>query len=130
MALLSVSEAAKLVGKSVKTIYRHIDTGKLSFTHNDNGVKSIDTSELIRVYGELKLSNENVIDSQMPQRENPNDNEMTNLLRQENELLKEILKEKEAHIDSLKQAMLLLEHRKEEPNLNLSKKGWFAKFFS
>ena len=112
MALISVSEAAKLVGKSVKTIYRHIDTGKLSFTHNDNGVKSIDTSELIRVYGELKLSNENVIDSQMSQRENPNDNGMTNLLRQENELLKEMLKEKEAHIDSLKQAMLLLEHRK------------------
>ena len=128
MALLSVSEAAKLVGKSVKTIYRHIDTGKLSFTHNDNGVKSIDTSELIRVYGELKLSNENVIDSQMSQRENPNDNEMTNLLRQENELLKEILKEKEAHIDSLKQAMLLLEHKKEEPSP--SKKGWLAKLFS
>ncbi len=128
MALLSVSEAAKLVGKSVKTIYRHIDTGKLSFTHNDNGIKSIDTSELIRVYGELKLSNENTIDSQMSQRENPNDNGMTSLLRQENELLKEILKEKEAHIDSLKQAMLLLEHRKEE--LTPSKKGWLAKLFS
>ena len=128
MALISVSEAAKLVGKSVKTIYRHIDTGKLSFCHNDNGIKSIDTSELMRVYGELKLSNENIMDSQMSQRENPNDNEMTNLLKQENELLKEFLKEKEAHIDSLKQAMLLLEHKKEEPNP--SKKGWFAKLFS
>jgi excisionase family DNA binding protein len=127
MALLSVSEAAKLVGKSVKTIYRHIDTGKLSFTRNDNGAKSIDTSELVRVYGKFKSSNENVIDSHLTQHENPHDNGMTNLLRQENELLKEILKEKEAHIDSLKQAMLLLEHRKEEPTP--SKKGWLAKLF-
>ena len=128
MALLSVSEAAKLVGKSVKTIYRHIDTGKLSFTRNDNGAKSIDTSELVRAYGELKLSNENVIDSHLTQRENPNDNEMTRLLKQENDLLKEILKEKEAHIDSLKQAMLLLEHKKEESSP--SKKRWFTKLFS
>ena len=49
-------------------------------------------------------------------------------LTRHNELLKEILKEKEAHIDSLKQAMLLLEHKKEEPSP--SKKGWLAKLFS
>lgn len=114
MAKVSVSEAAKLTGKSVKTIYRHIDTGKLSSSQNDNGSKSIDTSELQRVYSELKIQHENVIVSQMSELENKNDNQMRHFLQQENELLKKLLDEKESHIASLKQAMLLLEHKKKK----------------
>ena len=50
MAITSVSEAARLVGKSRRTIQRDIAAGKLSKC--DNG-KKLDTSELIRVYGSL-----------------------------------------------------------------------------
>ena len=50
MAIVSVSEAARLVGKSRRTIQRDIAAGKLSKC--DNG-KKLDTSELIRVYGSL-----------------------------------------------------------------------------
>jgi len=48
MVLVSVREASKLTGISVPTLYRHCSSGKLSKTDS-----KIDTSELIRVYGEL-----------------------------------------------------------------------------
>jgi len=127
MAKVSVSEAAKLTGKSVKTIYRHIDTGKLSSSQNDNGSKSIDVSELQRVYGNLKLKNENDMNSQMSDTENQNDNQIRQLLQQENEMLKKLLDEKENHIVSLKQAMLLLEHKEEK---NEKPTNWISRFFN
>jgi len=46
MAVVSISEAARLTGKSRRTIQRHIGAGKLSKVA---GCDSIDTSELIRV---------------------------------------------------------------------------------
>jgi len=48
MALVSVKEASELTGVSVATLYRHCSNGKLSKTDS-----KIDTSELMRVYGEL-----------------------------------------------------------------------------
>lgn len=126
MTKVSVSEAAKLVGKSIKTIYRHIDTGKLSASQNDNGLKSIDVSELQRVYGNIKITNENVIESQMSEVENQNNNQTRQLLQQENEMLKKLLDEKENHIASLKQAMLLLEHQKKINNKTVN---WFYRLF-
>jgi len=50
MTFVTISEAAKLADKSTQTIYRHIKSGKLS--RESNG--TIQTAELIRVYGELK----------------------------------------------------------------------------
>lgn len=127
MAKVSVAEAAKLTGKSVKTIYRHIDTGKLSSTQNDNGSKSIDTSELNRVYGSLKIKNENVIDSHLSLVESQDDLQMRQLLQQENEMLKKLLDEKENHIASLKQAMLLLEHKEEKKEKSTN---WISRIFN
>lgn len=127
MAKVSVAEAAKLTGKSVKTIYRHIDTGKLSSSQNENGSKLIDISELQRVYGDLKIKNENVIESQMSHTENQNDTQIRQLLQQENELLKKLLDEKENHITSLKQAMLLLEHKEQPKRKNVS--NWLTSLF-
>lgn len=56
MAGHSVTEAAKLVGVTRRTIYRHIKAGKLSasVTGSDNTI--IETSELLRVYGVLSQS--------------------------------------------------------------------------
>ena len=49
MAIVTFKQAGLLCGKGTATIYRHIKSVKLSKTGN-----GIDTSELIRVYGELK----------------------------------------------------------------------------
>jgi hypothetical protein len=50
MSIVTVTKAIKLTGKSHATIYRHIKSGKLSKSP-DGG---IDTSELIRVYGDFQ----------------------------------------------------------------------------
>ena len=47
MATIGVTEAAKMVGLSRKTLYKHISIGKLS--RAAGGL--IDTSELLRAYG-------------------------------------------------------------------------------
>lgn len=56
MAKVSVSEAARLYGKDRKTLYRHINKGRLSAGPVEDGVRLIDMSELIRVYGEPPAS--------------------------------------------------------------------------
>ena len=50
MALLSATQAAKAVGKSVPTITRAIKNGKLSAIKLDRGGYEIDPSELFRVW--------------------------------------------------------------------------------
>lgn len=50
MAIVSISEASRLTGKTRATIHRHINTGKLSKTKDDTGAIGIDISELVRVY--------------------------------------------------------------------------------
>ena len=54
MALVTITEASKITGKARKTLYAHLKQGKLSYRIQSDGAKQIDTSELIRVYGELK----------------------------------------------------------------------------
>lgn len=53
MACHTLSESARLTGKSRRTIQRYVKSGKLSAKSDANGNPSIDTSELIRVFGEL-----------------------------------------------------------------------------
>ena len=54
MALINLTQAAKLTGKNRSTIWRHIKRGKLSSRKNHDGKPMVDTSELIRVYGSIK----------------------------------------------------------------------------
>lgn len=50
MPKLSLSQAAKLTGKSKSTINRAIKTGKLSATRHEDGSYSIDPAELSRTF--------------------------------------------------------------------------------
>ncbi len=56
MAVVSISEASRLVGKTRQTLYNDRDSGKLSWTALETGKPGIDTSELHRVYGQLKIN--------------------------------------------------------------------------
>ena len=47
---LSLSQAAKVAGKSKSTINRAIKSGKISATRHDDGSYSIDASELSRAF--------------------------------------------------------------------------------
>lgn len=54
MAKLNISQAAKRVGVSRQTFYRHIEKKGISTTKDADGNPLIDLSELLRVYGELQ----------------------------------------------------------------------------
>jgi excisionase family DNA binding protein len=54
MAELTLSQAAKLAGKSKSTLSRAVSTGRLSAAKRDGNQILIDVSELERVYGPLQ----------------------------------------------------------------------------
>jgi hypothetical protein len=56
MALVSVTEAARLTGKNRATIHRYIKQGKVSQVTDETGTKKVDTSELLRVFGTLSAT--------------------------------------------------------------------------
>jgi hypothetical protein len=112
MALVSISEAARLVGKSRRTLQRDIVAGKLSKC--DNGQK-LDTSELLRVYGAFLPATNVAVESATLSQDVAGKSETMSqdvadmrvrlaALEAENAALKD-------HLGSLKQAMLLLENK-------------------
>ena len=120
MARVSISEAARLVKVSRPTIYKMINSGKLSYTSvvkHGKHTKVIDTSELVRVFGSL----DGVIDDVKSDAESTGINSVglhdlqhrIALLEAENDGLKGAVKARDEHIDSLRQAMQLLEHKHE-----------------
>ncbi|ELV07164.1 Hypothetical protein F387_02041 [Wohlfahrtiimonas chitiniclastica SH04] len=124
MAIVSISEAARLTGKTRATIHRHINTGKLSKTKNDTGSIGIDTSELIRVYNIKIDTSDTCIDTvKIEQRDTDELNTLKirlEVLEAENHHLKD-------HVDSLKQVMLMLEHREQKQEKSSS---WLSRLFN
>ena len=90
MAIVSLKDAGLLSGKGSATIYRHIKSGKLSKTGD-----GVDTSELIRVYGELKeiVSSDNDDNHQNDKKNVTSDNDKLSSLEREIELLRETVTE-------------------------------------
>lgn len=95
MAKLNLSQAAKAVGKSRVTLWRHINTGKLSAERDHDGNPLVDTSELLRVYGELKI-NATPDNSKKKQHETPYYDELLSLIK---ELKKDQFEMKEIILD-------------------------------
>ena len=48
----TITAAHRITGKSRTTLQKHLKKGKLSCEETDDGIKLIDASELIRVYGD------------------------------------------------------------------------------
>jgi Fe2+ transport system protein B len=108
----TLPECAQVTGKSLKTIYRHVQSGQLSTTQNSLNQKTVNLSELLRVYGliqPIKSENENQKNAQMLTHET----EIVQKLRTE-------IVQKNAEIDILKSKIeqkdeiLLLIHEKAE----------------
>lgn len=119
MALVSVTEAARLTGKNRATIHRYIKQGKLSQISDATNTKKVDTSELIRVFGSLTATHTTLSQSDTMQHDaTPKTVQSVALLQQKIALLEQLLESKnnelqrqDEHIDSLKQAMLLIESK-------------------
>ncbi|ELV07221.1 Hypothetical protein F387_01995 [Wohlfahrtiimonas chitiniclastica SH04] len=131
MAIVSITEAAELTGKSRRTIQRHLSQGKLSRTKDATGATGVDISELIRVYGDINVAHnhsDNLASLSQPVIQEVTC-DVTDNTRDKMEIkhLKEIIEMQKDHIQSLKQAMLLLEHKEEVKKENQS---WFSRLFN
>lgn len=52
---LNMTQAAKAAGVTRRTLYNHINQGKVTASRDDKNNPVIDVSELIRAYGNVKL---------------------------------------------------------------------------
>lgn len=122
MARVSISEAARLVSVSRPTIYKLLKSGELSYTSvvkYGKSVKTIDTAELIRVFGAIEvvsLGNGDAVKFDDMSTSLNSDflqslQHQLTLLQAENAGLKDAVNARDEHISSLRQAMQLLEHK-------------------
>ncbi len=102
MAVITITEAAKKWNVGRATIYRKLNGGELSGVDLPDGGRGVDTSELIRVFGDGRLKGQQETDTGH------------DLIR-ENAHLRELLAVKDEHIETLKQAMRLLEDKRPTP---------------
>lgn len=121
MPIISITQASKLSGKSVRTLHRHLANGRLSYVMTDSG-KGIDTSELIRAYGTIMAGHDTAKSQSKDKMASQNDKQWQHqieLLKLELEAEKRLSNErlqtieaKQEMIDSLKTALKLPEYRK------------------
>lgn len=118
MALLPVSKAAELVGLSRKTMYSHIRSGKVSASKDAKGMLLIDTSELIRVFSDLRYEQDT--DGNRERHQNSPDlyqvmlDKMDQMTRQ---------------IESLTETVMLLQKQLSLPAPKEKKKGFMYRLF-
>jgi hypothetical protein len=114
MAIVSISEAARLTGKSRKTIQRYVSDGRISMSQRDAGRSGIDISELVRVFGDLSQPAPALSHASESQFDAPSvtPDVVSKLasLEAENALLKAQIEAKDANLADLRQSLLLLGH--------------------
>lgn len=117
MSQVCISEAAKLVGRDRKTLYRAIKEGRLSATQDATGARQVDIAELVRVFGIFHVERDSGTTVAMPQDETPSATDATASLKAkiaaleaENTQLRERIEDKDRHIDDMRHTVRLLEH--------------------
>jgi len=107
MAWVTVRQATELTGKGRSSLYRDMAKGRLSYRTEADGGRVVDTSELIRVYGELRQNETHERDGLRL----PDETEKT----VSEALIAEIkaLREEVAGLRQEMQSMRLLEHKPE-----------------
>ncbi len=141
LSIVNITEAARLVGKSRRTLQRHLSQGLVSKCDTATGEYGIDISELLRVYGPFVVApNDTDIAKNLSHHDIVNKNisntkidfethvKMVELLK-ENEMLKLLLEEKDRRNEDLKKTLLLLEDKLAKP-IEKSNKNWFFRIFS
>jgi hypothetical protein len=115
MAIETISELSKRWGCARNTIYRKIDKGEISTVELPGGGRGIDTSEMLRVFGEPDTKG--VTDEQVgASHVTALVTEIQQLhteLEAKDEQWKKLVAAKDEHIETLKQSLKLLESRKD-----------------
>jgi hypothetical protein len=127
MAQHSVAEAAKLVGRDRRTLYKDIQRGRLTATTSATGERQVETAELLRVYGPfvVAMATEATVAGrqQATVSATATDSEIS-MLRAQVAALEARLEDKQQHIDHLVQAMRLLEHRPDQEQQRPRRRWW------
>lgn len=105
MAWHTIQEAQKLTGKSRRTLYRDMATGRLSWVPEGDSGRRLETSELIRAYGELKPMAQPGTEK-TAHADTVNGTDGTALIMAELKALRE-------EVAELRQALRLIEHKPE-----------------
>ena len=109
MAQITLTELSKRFGINRTTIYRAVNSGKIS--RLDNG--KFDLSEVLRVFGEPPAPVKQSIE---PPASNANDREVINILKSQVELLTKQLEQKDNQIDHLQRLLVAPETYKQRNN--------------
>lgn len=114
MAWHTVSQAQRLTQKSRRTLYRDMASGLVSYRINGAGHRELETSELIRHYGELSVDDT----ASRPTVAHPNGTQNEAILLDEIRALRQ-------EVAELKGMMLRLEHKPEpDSSPTISTKWW------
>lgn len=105
MAWHTIQEAQTLTGKSRRTLYRDMAAGRLSWAPEGESGRRLETSELIRVYGELRPMAQQDADKVAHGDTASGTQDIALVLAE--------LRALRAEVVELRQAMLLLEHKPE-----------------
>lgn len=133
MAVVSISEAARLTGKSTKTLYRMASQGRLSVSLDENGAKTVDISELVRVFGELRQPSENPIATDQESRVRQLEAEVSvlrqaaaqvDVLKAEKAGLEALNAAREQQLQDMRQALRLIESQIEAPSNGPKRRWW------
>ncbi len=140
MAKLNITQAAKRVGVSRQTFYRHIEKKGISVTKDDNDQKVIDESELFRVYGDA-LQVDDKTDVTPLHDVTPKKAKSDNGLQVKVAVLEERLSGRDEMIEHLKAEIralkgkdednqkLLMDLRVEAAKKATERRGWFSRVF-
>ena len=145
MAKLNITKAAKAAGIARGTLYKHIDEGKISCQLDDKGKRVIDTSELMRVYGEIKqpeTTSERSDKRPIEHKETQEETEVVQVLRERigdlEKQVEDLRQDKEASrkreselLDIVKQqqTLLLPPGDTEKAEKDIRKTGFFSRLF-
>lgn len=139
MALVSVSQAARLAGISRQHLYRkYIKTGEISVQRDDKGDPMIDTSELLRVFGKLEGDSgvdDNMLQNATQEKTSVDSVLLTDLqaklqvLEAEKRSLIQRLEDKEKNLEDMRQALRLLEDMRSKETSQEATKPWWKRLW-
>lgn len=124
MAWHKVRHAQKLTGKARSSLYRDMSSGRLSYRKDLDGGRSIETSELIRVYGELRQCEIALRDD-----ERHGDEAQNQVM---SELVREIksLREEVSRLRNELQEVRRIEDKTESAEISNKKQSWWRRLIS
>ena len=134
MALVSISQAAKLAGINRSNFYTsYLNQGKISVVRDERNRPCVDTSELLRVFGSLKAEGLGIQQDTTPSYtlgQNTTDSGLYPLVEQLKQQLAEAKQREQQALEreqfyqqqlkELTQTIKLLEHKPEPP----PRRGW------